>query len=95
MTAYEKYLKMAISLPQSAAEHVRRAVRHGRAPSASAYIAQAIEQRAKTEDSLAWLDEALERTGGPPTPAEERRVARLLGLSPPTRRRRKVRKGKR
>src|SRR5205809_6976313 len=95
MTAYEKFLKMAISLPQSAAEHVKRAVRSGRAPSASAYIAQAIEQRAKRENSLAWLDEMLEETGGPLTPAEERRVDRLLGLSPPKRRRRPTRKATR
>ena len=95
MTAYAKYLKMAISLPQSAAEHVKRAVRFGRAPSASAYIAQAIEHHAKSAGSLAWLDEMLEETGGPPTPAEKREVDRLLALTKRRRRAPRARKGKR
>ncbi len=95
MTTYEKYLKMAISLPQSAAEHVRRAVRHGRAPSASAYIARAIETHAKSEGMIALLDEMLEETGGPLTPAEKREADRKLGLSGRSRRKLKSRKARR
>lgn len=75
MTRYEK---IAISLPLRAAETVRRAVREGRAPSASAYIAAAIEAKSSREDTIAMLREMLEETGGPPTPEEERWVTRAL-----------------
>lgn len=71
MTRYEK---IAVSLPIRAAESARRAVREGRAPSVSAYIAEAIEQKSSREDLIAMFDEILETTGGPLTPAEQRWV---------------------
>ena len=78
MTRYEK---IAISLPSRAAEHVRKAVRYGRAPSASAYIAGVIEKEAKAQTLMELLDEMLEETGGPMTPAEKRWADRMLGLT--------------
>lgn len=78
--------KLAISLPARAAEHARRAVREGRAPSVSAYVASAIEQKAKLDDLATLLDEMLAETGGPMTPTERRATDRLLGLATPRRR---------
>jgi antitoxin ParD1/3/4 len=75
MTRYEK---IAISLPLRAAERVRRAVREGRAPSASAYIAAALEARYSREETIAMLHEMLEESGGPPTAEEGRWVTRAL-----------------
>ena len=85
MTAYEK---IAVSLPARAAESARRAVRQGRAPSVSAYVAAAIEDRAKLEDLATLLDTMLAESGGPLTAAEQRRADRALGLSKRPRKRR-------
>ena len=81
MTDYRKllYEKMAISLPSHAAESVRRAVREGRAASVSAYIAEAIQQKSSREDLIAMLDDAIEKSGGPITDAEQRWVDWQLG----------------
>lgn len=79
--------KIAISLPSRAAEDVRRAVRDGRAPSVSAYIASAIEEKTKLDDLAALLAEMLEESGGPLTAAERRSADRLLARSPRVRRR--------
>jgi Arc/MetJ-type ribon-helix-helix transcriptional regulator len=86
MTRYEK---IAISLPLRAAESVRRAVKRGLAPSVSAYIAQAIEQREKQESLDALLEEMLAETGGPPTAAERRWARKKLGFGPARKPRRK------
>jgi antitoxin ParD1/3/4 len=75
MTRYEKF---AISLPSRAAESVRRAVKQGRAPSVSAYIAAAVEEKTTKEDFLRLLDERLEQNGGPMTAAESRWADRVL-----------------
>ena len=80
MTAF---YKITISLPSRAAEHVKRAVKLGRAASASAYITTAIEEKASSGTLLEMLEEMLEETGGPPTPEETRKVDRLLGISKP------------
>jgi len=71
MTRYEK---IAVSLPLRAAESARRAVKEGRAASVSAYIAAAVEEKSSREDLIAMLDQMLEETGGPATPAEKRWV---------------------
>jgi antitoxin ParD1/3/4 len=76
MTRYEK---IAISLPLRAAESVRRAVQEGRAPSVSAYIADVIEEREERQSLAELLDEWLEESGGPPTPAERRWARYQLG----------------
>jgi hypothetical protein len=80
MTRYEK---IAISLPMRAAESVRRAVRRGDAPSVSAYVAEAVEEKAKHDDLAALLDEMLEETGGPMTPAEKRAIDRVIDFENP------------
>jgi Arc/MetJ-type ribon-helix-helix transcriptional regulator len=85
MTAYQK---IAVSLPWRAAESARRAVRRGRAPSVSAYVAAAIEDKAKLDELASLLDELLEASGGPLTVAEQRSADRALGI---TRRKRKAR----
>jgi Arc/MetJ-type ribon-helix-helix transcriptional regulator len=77
-----KYEKIAISLPLRAAEHVRRAVKRGEAPSVSAYITSAIEERAKQSSLRDMIDEALEATGGPMTPEEHAWVEYVMGPRP-------------
>lgn len=77
-----RYTKIAISLPLRAAESVRRAVKAGEAASVSAYIVQAIEEKAKKETMREFLDEMLEETGGPTTPEERKEIDRLL-FGPP------------
>ena len=84
MTEYEK---IAVSLPLRATEHTRRAVRKGLAPSVSAYIASAIEEKAKLYDLAALLDEMLAESGGPLTPTEIREADRALGIRPKRKRR--------
>ena len=86
MTAYTK---IAISIPLRAAERVRHAVRTGKAPSVSAYIAEAVEQRAKLDDLAMLLVELLAETGGPLTAAERRAADRQLGMTRPRRRSRR------
>src|SRR5687768_9470290 len=75
MTRYEK---IAISLPARTAERVRRAVKNGEAPSASAYITTAIERKMSREEGLAMLSDWLEESGGPMTAEEKRMVDREL-----------------
>jgi Arc/MetJ-type ribon-helix-helix transcriptional regulator len=78
MTSFEK---IAVSLPVHAAESARRAVRRGRATSVSAYVADAIEEKAKLYDLAALLDEMLAASGGPLTATERRDAERALGIS--------------
>lgn len=73
-------VKIAVSLPEPLVRNARKAVRTGRAPSVSAYIAQAMEEKAKHDDLAALLDEMLAETGGPPTRAELRQADRALGV---------------
>jgi Arc/MetJ-type ribon-helix-helix transcriptional regulator len=75
-----RYQKIAVSLPSHAAENARRAVRQGRATSVSAYVASAIEEKAKRESLAELLDEMLRETGGPPTAAERRWAKRALAV---------------
>lgn len=70
--------KIAISLPIHAAEKVRRAVRQGHASSVSAYVASAIEQKAKLHELASLLDEMLAESGGAMTAAERRAADRAL-----------------
>lgn len=87
MTGFEK---IAVSLPVQAAQSARRAVRRGQAASVSAYIAEAIEDKAKLQDLAALLDEMLAASGGPLTAAERRAADRALGV-PAKKSRRKAR----
>lgn len=83
MTSFEK---IAVSLPTQAVESARRAVRRGQATSVSAYIAGAIEEKAKLHDLASLLDEMLAASGGPLTAAEQRAADRALGIPAKTRR---------
>jgi Arc/MetJ-type ribon-helix-helix transcriptional regulator len=78
ITGMTGYQKIAVSLPWRAAESARRAVRRGRAPSVSAYVAAAIEDKAKLDDLATLLDEMLAASGGPLTAAERRAADRAL-----------------
>ncbi|MGH8896057.1 MAG: toxin-antitoxin system antitoxin subunit [Egibacteraceae bacterium] len=66
--------KVAVSLPPELVAQARRAVAEGRAPTVSAYVAAALEQKAKLDDLAELLSEMLAASGGPLT-AEERAVA--------------------
>jgi Arc/MetJ-type ribon-helix-helix transcriptional regulator len=70
--------KIAVSLPPHLVRAARKAVRGGRAPNVSAYVADALTEKAKLDDLSALLDEMLAETGGPPTAAERRAAARIL-----------------
>jgi len=69
-----------VSLPALAAESARRAVRRGRATSVSAYVAAAIEEKAKLDDLAVLLNEMLAASGGPLTATERRAADRALGI---------------
>ncbi|CAN5800807.1 hypothetical protein BH11MYX3_BH11MYX3_02810 [soil metagenome] len=88
MTTYEK---IAISLPTRAAEHARRAVRQGRAPSVSAYVVAAIEAKEATQSLEALFDELLAESGGPLTASEIKAAERELGIVPKRSRPRRAR----
>lgn len=79
--------KIAVSLPKGVAERTRRAVRQGRAPSVSAYVAAALEEKAKLDELSELLDEMLAESGGPLTASERRAADRALGAPARTRRR--------
>ena len=83
--------KIAVSLPPAAVERARAAVRSGRALSVSAYIAAALEEKAKLEDLASLLHEMLAESGGALTAAEKARADRAFRPV----RRTPVRRGKR
>jgi len=78
MTRYEK---LAVSLPSRVAEGARRAVRAGRAPSLSAYVAKALDEKAAVDDLATLLDRMLAESGGPLTAAETKAADRALGVA--------------
>lgn len=73
--------KIAISLPRQTAARLRRAVKQGRAASASAYVASALDEKAKLDDLSDLLDEMLATSGGPLTAAEIRAADRAIGVA--------------
>jgi len=79
--------KIAVSLPRGIADRVRRAVRQGRAASVSAYVAAALEEKAKLDELSTLLDEMLAESGGPLSVSERRAADRALGVSVKTARR--------
>lgn len=85
MTSYQK---LAVSLPSRVAERARRAVRDGHAPSLSAYVAKALDEKADVDELATLLDRMLAESGGPLTAAETRAADRALGVTPAKRRRR-------
>ena len=81
--------KIAVSLPRALAERARQAVRQGRAASVSAYVASALEEKAKLDELATLLEEMLAETGGPLSAAERRAADRALGVGSKSARRRR------
>jgi Arc/MetJ-type ribon-helix-helix transcriptional regulator len=71
--------KIAVSLPGELVDAVKEAVRKGRAPNVSAYVAAALADKVLHDDLATLLDEMLSETGGPMTKAERRAADRILG----------------
>lgn len=71
--------KIAVSLPDADVAAARRAVAAGRAPSVSAYIAEAIARRERQESLTELLDD-LDRELGAPSVADYRWADKALGL---------------
>lgn len=74
-------VKIAVSLPAQVAERARRAVRKGYARSVSAYVASALEEKAKLDELATLLSEMLAESGGPLSAAERRAADRALGVA--------------
>ena len=71
--------KIAVTLPHELVAAARTAVVDGRATSVSAYVAEAMRQRAQQDDLDAQLEAMLERSGGPMTDEERAEIDRLAG----------------
>lgn len=71
--------KIAVSLPPALVEAAKRAVKEGRAPSMSAYVAEALARQQRV-DALAGLLEELVAQHGEPTPEDLAWAKRALGL---------------
>ena len=84
--------KVAISLPADVLARARAAVRRGEAASLSAYVSKALEEKTGHDDIMRMLDEMLEETGGPPTPAERRWLDKVFGRKSPPKRKPRQRK---
>jgi Arc/MetJ-type ribon-helix-helix transcriptional regulator len=80
--------KIAVSLPKLVADRARRAVQRGHAPSVSAYVTAALEEKVKLDELSTLLAEMLEESGGPMTVAERRAADRLLRIDKKPRRKR-------
>jgi Arc/MetJ-type ribon-helix-helix transcriptional regulator len=72
--------KIAISLPDEYVAAARRAVEEGRAPSVSAYVAESIGLRERSDTLRVLLDE-LDRELGGPTDEDLAWADRALGLA--------------
>lgn len=79
MTTGMTTAKIAVSLPAELVEQAHRAVAEGRAKSVSAYVADALEEKAKLDDLASLLDEMLAETGGRLSAKERRAADRALG----------------
>ncbi len=71
--------KVAVTLPGALLETVKAAVAAGHARNVSAYVAEALEEKAKIDALDDLLDEMLEETGGPLTEAERAEIDRKAG----------------
>ena len=72
--------KIAVSLPDELVAQAKAAVAAGRATSVSAYVADAMREKAKLDDLQSLLDELLAETGGPLTVDERRSADAVLGF---------------
>jgi Arc/MetJ-type ribon-helix-helix transcriptional regulator len=71
--------KIAVTLPEDQVAAARKAVAEGRAPSVSAYIAQALARR-DADDELADMLAEIYAESGPPSDADREWARRALGL---------------
>jgi len=71
-------IKVAISLPRVTYQRAKRAVSRGRASSLSAYVANALDQKAMLDELDELLNDMLDQTGGPMTAAEEAHTDRII-----------------
>ncbi|MGH2794945.1 MAG: toxin-antitoxin system antitoxin subunit [Actinomycetota bacterium] len=78
--------KIAVSLPPHLVKAAKAAVRTGRAPSVSSYVADALAEKVLLDDLASLLKTMLAETGGPMTQAERRRADRILRGSKKARR---------
>jgi Arc/MetJ-type ribon-helix-helix transcriptional regulator len=65
--AGSEYVKLSVSLPADAAADLRAAVEHGAAPSVSAFVAAAVEERLRRAETLRRIADL---SGGTPLPAD-------------------------
>ena len=71
--------KIAITVSRETLARAKKAVKEGHAASVSAYFEEAVQKLYTRAETIAWLDEMLEQSGGPPTAAEQREADRILG----------------
>jgi len=81
--------KIAVTLPPALVTRAQDAVREGRAPSISAYVTSALEEKAKLDELEQMLDEMLAETGGPLTDAEQAAAGAALGIAQASKRKRR------
>ncbi|MGH8884347.1 MAG: toxin-antitoxin system antitoxin subunit [Egibacteraceae bacterium] len=72
--------KIAITLPDKQVQAAKRAVAEGRAPSVSAYIADALARKTADEELAEMLAE-MKAEYGEPTPEDYSWAERVLGLA--------------
>jgi Arc/MetJ-type ribon-helix-helix transcriptional regulator len=72
--------KIAVSLPAALVVRARKAVARGRAESVSAYVADALAEKAKLDELGELLQTMLAETGGPLTAAERLAADDALGI---------------
>ncbi len=75
--------KIAISVPADVLARARAEVARGRAPSLSAYVADALDQKAMLDELDAMLDAMLEESGGALREDEREQARSDLGLVAP------------
>jgi Arc/MetJ-type ribon-helix-helix transcriptional regulator len=80
-------VKVTITLEETQLEQIRALVREGRARNVSAFVQHAVDN--SLADIVEWeqmIDDALNETGGPPTPEEVAWAEEAIGVKPPKRR---------
>lgn len=70
--------KIAITVSRETLARAKKAVKAGDAASVSAFFEEAVQKRYTREEAVAWLDQLIEESGGPLTPAEQREVDQAL-----------------
>jgi Arc/MetJ-type ribon-helix-helix transcriptional regulator len=72
--------KVTVTMDKGLLAKVKRAVDEGRSPSVSAYVEQAVRQWILEEETTGhFLNEMLDRSGGPLTDEEREQIDRRFG----------------